>query len=392
MFAEEIQEAQPSPQHAINDIFHGLDDITNDVFYKTPPTLQGIKSYASEWISTTRCNVSIPETYIRETMEKTQDLVDQIECYLWNEVKKFLQKDDQTGPDNIVQLINSFTVGDIFNEVFNFDTQTASLYLQAGIKIPEPKEFYLDGKTTKKKRNRESFQYISILDILSLVMKNPDARDIVANEPSSPPGVYRSYKDGVLYKNKTYFAKFPTSLRLTLNADDIEIVNNLSPRSGKHKICHFYVKIQNFDYVKNSSYSTSFLVLSINSKVLKKYGYEKVISPLIEDLKQLESDGGVHVKDGDVIFVLRAVLCSFAGDTLAAHDIFGFMSPSANYFCRQCYIQRDDMKQGYFDSLFPLRTVESHARDVENALRLKEQKALMQMNEHKPGYRRREVR
>lgn len=374
------------------DFFESLLGIENMVIFKSPPTIDNISGHASEYISTLRCNVAIPESYIQNVMTCTQQLISKVESYLWSKVKDIVEKQKNTcSTEEIVRLINDFTAGNVFKDVKDMRTQIAHLYIQSNTKIPEPIEVVLESKSNKTVRKvytnegfvfknsvrniRETFQYISVLEILSLVMRNPEAMDIVEKETSSPDGSFNSYKDGSSYKHNPYFRKYPTALRLTLNADDIEIVNNLSPRSGKHKITQFYIKIQNFEHCRNSSYNTSYLVMSINAVILKKHGFDKVLRPLLEDLKRLESDEGVVMKFGITTFTLRAVLCSFAGDTLAAHELFGLLGPSASYFCRQCYITRNDMKNGFIGALFEQRSVQSHQRDVENVNRIKKLEA-----------------
>lgn len=58
-------------------------------------------------------------------------------------------------------------------------------------------------------------------------------------------------------------------------------------------------------------------------------------------MKILESDEGFLTEDSDKEqYCLRAALCLVSADTLAAHDLFGFLGPKADYFCRQCLISR----------------------------------------------------
>lgn len=94
------------------------------------------------------------------------------------------------------------------------------------------------------------------------------------------------------------------------------------------------------------------------------FRYEKVLQPLIDDLLRLESPEGVPIKTGSGVWILRAVLVHVLGDTLALHDIYGMLGPSANMFCRICEISRRDLISGEFGNSFSIRTVDS----VQNAL------------------------
>lgn len=92
--------------------------------------------------------------------------------------------------------------------------------------------------------------------------------------------------------------------------------------------------------------------------------YEKILQPLIDDLLRLESPEGVPIKTDSGVWIMRAVLVHVVGDTLALHDIYGMMGPSANMFCRVCEITRKDLIAGKYGNSFALRTVDS----VQNSL------------------------
>lgn len=100
-----------------------------------------------------------------------------------------------------------------------------------------------------------------------------------------------------------------------------------------------------------------YLVLMAKSSVLKKHGYAKVLQKLIEDLLVLESDDGVTVNTDTGRWILRAVTCNVLGDTLAKHDIFGLLSPKANFVGRMCLISRKDLHAGHYSDQFEERTV-----------------------------------
>jgi hypothetical protein len=57
-------------------------------------------------------------------------------------------------------------------------------------------------------------------------------------------------------------------------------------------------------------------------------------------MEDLESEEGVAFFVGNQNQVLRASLVSFTGDTLAAHDVLGFLGPGSSKFCRECMISR----------------------------------------------------
>lgn len=93
------------------------------------------------------------------------------------------------------------------------------------------------------------------------------------------------------------------------------------------------------------------------------YRYKAVLQPLIDDLLKLESDQGIPVKTESGMWTLRAVLVHVLGDTLAIHEIFGLLSPSANMFCRACQITRNDLLSGEYVDKFTRRT-EENVQDI----------------------------
>lgn len=96
--------------------------------------------------------------------------------------------------------------------------------------------------------------------------------------------------------------------------------------------------------------------------MVKRKGYNKVLQPLVYDLKKLEQ--GVKVYYGAESYTIRAVLVMFVGDTLALHDVFGYLSPSANYFCRICTALRPTFQEDPTKN-FPLRTLEWYDTNLE---------------------------
>lgn len=86
----------------------------------------------------------------------------------------------------------------------------------------------------------------------------------------------------------------------------------------------------------------------------------------MHDLHVLQSEAGLHITvDDGASYTLRAVLCHIVGDTLAMHEVFELLSPSANLFCRGCYITREDLHSaGGAGKRYDQRTRESVARDL----------------------------
>ena len=96
----------------------------------------------------------------------------------------------------------------------------------------------------------------------------------------------------------------------------------------------------------NSKASSIFLAALWFAADVKKYGYEKILEPVVKQLKQLESEVGVTVNIDREPVQLHAILAMFSADNLGAHSLFGFLeSFSANRFCRFCTVNKTDSQK-----------------------------------------------
>lgn len=309
-------------------------------------------------------------------------------------VKKFLiEKNIPFNDDETVNFINSLYIPDLSADVSESTNNVAYLAVKSNCCIPEPKTIIL-GKRTKKQNvlanasgkrkfcqmfkgdlratktttETDSIHYVPIIETLKLIFSNPDAINMIAKEQRRSDGIIQSYKDGNQFSEHPFLHDFPNAIRLSIHLDDVEYCNPLGSRKSKNKLTNVYFKVQNFDPKINSSLDRIYLLMMIKSKYVKTYGYTKLLEPLLNDLKKLESAEGVRMRLGQFAFTLRAVLVSILGDTAAVHEIFGLLSASANKFCRICEISRPQMHTGKLNEqeLRSVTTVERELSQVEN--------------------------
>lgn len=295
-----------------------------------------------------------------------ETVVEMTSQHLRESTARFLQNlNVDINEETTVNFLNTFQYPDIFKNVSTYPKQ-AKFLQELAVDVPKPVEKMLAyredvrhvaGQHTKVRVN-ETFSYIPIIDTLKLVLRNPSTRNLLTESElhhSSSPFTkeYSTYCSGETYKKSDYFKKFPDAVRLSLYQDDVELGNALSSRAGINKVSCFSVKIQNFPDRFNSSPKSIFPVIYCTSVDAKKHGYNKILQPLLFDLKKLEN--GVTIYYGSEKFELRAVLTIFCGDTLAVHEIFNLLGPGANFFCRICTISRPLYKQDPFE-VHPLRT------------------------------------
>ena len=213
----------------------------------------------------------------------------------------------------------------------------------------------------------ETFEYVPVLDVLKLVL-NPKVRKLIESEEPVLPGYLKGYQDGLQYQQHEIFRNHPHALRFQLYYDDVEVTNPLGSKTGIHKLGLFYYTIQNLPRHLNSSMKSVFLLAACYTNDLKKYGFKKILDPFIDEMKKLESEAGVKLTIDDQEINVHGTLVSFSGDTLAAHDVLGFLSPSANRLCRLCKGLRSDIQNYFTEKDFELRTVEDHDESVQVAL------------------------
>ena len=76
--------------------------------------------------------------------------------------------------------------------------------------------------------------------------------------------------------------------------DDFETCNPKCTSRQKHKLCAVYWILGNLPPGSHSSLSSIYLALLAKTDNLKKYGYTKVLQPLLQDIKTIE-DNGVYI-------------------------------------------------------------------------------------------------
>lgn len=251
-------------------------------------------------------------------------------------------------------------------------------YMMKNLKLVLPKEIALGTRIDQQVDRRkgqtiqkvvtETFQYVPVLEVLKLILNNKKITKLIDNEAHSMPGFLRGYQDGQQYSQLGIFKEYPHAIRLQLFYDDVEVCNPIGSKAGIHKLGMFYYSIQNLPKHLNSAMQNIHLLAVCFAGDLKKYGFGPILHPFIMEMQQLESDNGVQLQLAKRIVELHGSLVSLSGDSLAAHDLLGFMSPSANRLCRLCKASREDIQVNFLEQDFQPRTVDDHDDCAEAAL------------------------
>lgn len=202
---------------------------------------------------------------------------------------------------------------------------------------------------------QSTFQYIPILETLEKLFKNQSFKDLYfASNHVCDNKRLVSFCCSENFSNSVFFKEEKNALQIQIFYDDFETTNPLGSKTGVHKIGAIYFTIRNLPFHYNSKTSNIHLVALFLCKDLKNddVSFNKVLQPLINDLKALETVG---IKVGNTF--LKGTLVSVAHDNLGGNVCFGFVeSFRALNYCRFCKIHRDDAKHAFVQRDEYLRT------------------------------------
>ncbi|XP_038062995.1 uncharacterized protein LOC119733674, partial [Patiria miniata] len=256
-------------------------------------------------------------------------------------------------------VIQSTELEDIFHSLE--DNRKLSGYVQSEFPYVEPIEFVL-GVDIKGKC--ESTQYIPILKTVELLLQNEDIFAEVVQGHMSEDGKLRDFCDGAFFRENVLFASDSSSLQVELYYDDFNIVNPLGNKVKNYKLVAFYFVLGNLSPQYRSKLHVLQLALLCKSKHLKKYGFKKVLQPLINDLAVLEKDGVCVNKNGHEHH-FRGTVSFVSADNLGAHSLGGFNeSFNGLRISRFCMATRQELDECLTVESCEMRTRESYNAQV----------------------------
>ena len=191
----------------------------------------------------------------------------------------------------------------------------------------------------------------------------------VINNQSSLAGkdnsVIRRYSDGIAYAGNKLFSSTGHQLEIILHHDDFNVVNPLGNKVSKYKLSAFYFVVGNISNKFRSRLKDIHLVLLCPSTLVTEYGYEKLLTPLLEDLYKLETEGLI-IKFENQSFTFKGSLSMIIADNLAAHALGGFFCnfSTVQRFCRHCNFTKDQLQhpENLFD--FGVRTTVGYNKNL----------------------------
>jgi hypothetical protein len=202
----------------------------------------------------------------------------------------------------------------------------------------------------------ETMQYIPIGNLLSqLATRGSLQNHCSQSKLTKQTGMIADYVDTVSFKLNGICQNYPDAFRINLFVDAFETTNELGSHTGIHKLEALYMIVKNVSVNVLSRLENIFLVGLWYAQDVRKYGYERILRPVVDDLKRLASPEGLNVNG----LTLHGTLVLFSADNLGAHSVFGFLeSFNARKFCRFCDASKGDKK--FLESEYMLRSQTSY--------------------------------
>ncbi|XP_052122295.1 uncharacterized protein LOC113211347 [Frankliniella occidentalis] len=348
----------------------------------TPPPVnleEEVKKAAVQLLVDLRSTASLTGKAIERFEIGCNNLLQQFSASAKAKLSECLKEKGMSDVD-IADVVSHLDVEDPFKGLRTIEEQLKYFSEKFGLVIPEEKlldtriDKRLDPSTNSYIHCQvfETFQYISLIASLKAIVSNKKYRDLIIKSCGSEDGVIRSHMDGSQYKSHPYIQKHKIVLNILLFFDELEVTNSLGSKTIIHKLAAFFYQVLNFPPELSSELSSIFLLTLAHADDLKKKGaMDRILIPLVQELKKLCSEEGVPLGDFDGIpFVLRAVITAVTADTLAAHDLLGFLSSGARHFCRWCMVSRKEIRANA-NATGVRRTPELHRQHVD---RVKENK------------------
>ena len=210
----------------------------------------------------------------------------------------------------------------------------------------------------------DKFYYVSLLELLALLIKNKSIFDEVTAPHFSPdPTKLRDFCDGSVFKEHQLFSTDSTALQIIAYYDEVEITNALGSYVRTHKLGALFFSLGNIRPHLRSTLKSIFVLAIGRAEDIKEYGMDAFLSPFVDDLNTLYLDGISVVVDSQR-YVFHGALIAFLADNLAAHSVGGFKQSFswAKRICRSCMATVLSIQISYCEDDCELQTAAEHER------------------------------
>lgn len=210
--------------------------------------------------------------------------------------------------------------------------------------------------------------YIPILETVKFILSNDNIRAEIEKDHTSNPNLFQHFLDGSYYKSHPLFIGNQKSIGLQLYFDEYEPANGMGSKTGGHKLGAIYVTLRNLPFYFNAILENIHLVALFYSADIKDCGINKILSPIVNDIKKLETEGIII---NDTLY--RGTICAFSYDNLGANMLYSLpQSFRAKNYCRICTVEYDEAKTMTEEREDCLRSyVLNFSRDIDRCVGMK---------------------
>ena len=225
--------------------------------------------------------------------EKLGRIVEQDRNMFANKILKVLHKDE-----NFVQSYESrmtvHMVSPFVKACRKFTEQESlSTYIKAKKCFVEPKELQVGSNPETGKA--DSVQYIPIFETLKILLSKEHIviyqiqhrNTVAANFNLSSDDTLKSFQNGKAFYENSYLNSNKKAVELILY--DFNVVSPLGNKTVKYKT--FYFVFGKLPSKFKSKLSEINLVFLASAHIISGYGYQKILQPVLDDIKELETKG-----------------------------------------------------------------------------------------------------
>ena len=238
--------------------------------------------------------------------------------------------------------------------------------------LVKPTDIFLGHRADTARKNgqmtqvlmSDTCQYIPIIDTIRFLFSSEKMQSLYMESNKSIDGQMRDYSDGAQFATHPLYSRYPDALQIQLYFDDVETTNPLGSKTKIHKMGAVYFSLRNLPAEYNSSLANIHLCLLFNSIDKETYGFTKILQPLLDDIKYLESHG-IAVDIKGQTHLLYGTICLLTADNLACHSLCGYLeSFSANVFCHFCLADKQKVQHVFEEDEFEKRTKDNYQQHV----------------------------
>ena len=156
-------------------------------------------------------------------------------------------------------------------------------------------------------------------------------------------------------------------MQICLYHDDFNIVNPLGNKTQKYEVSAFYFVIGNFSGKYKSRFKDNHLAILSPASLVSKYGYKKILAPLLENLLKRETLG-IKVSFQSVDHTFFGSLSMAVADNLTAHALGQFFCnfSTVQRFCRFCNCRKNELRENLAINNFVLRTKMGYKNNIQS--------------------------